>query len=254
MQLVEENQYLTVFVPIREPKAFVFRVLSVANKGRESYHYGCLPISSGETLPTFDGTTATVPSDGVMPARAFTRVARTIPARVTNVYDSSDMWYTPETHRDTLYQVIHRLTPDFLRADVQIPIGTIQTRFQHGNVVVGVEYDFGFQRGGLEVIQFPAVHYGYRWGNDTNANLRTGLQFIYRELKVEIPDEPEVIWDVLVGRIRSYWYTLPVVVVDPALKDAWLKTYGFEGFKVYPLAKKDQAIEDYKNVLKVTLI
>jgi hypothetical protein len=251
-ELVGENEYLTVFIPPTQ-RAFVFRVKSIVNKGAERFYYGPLPLKAGEVLSTYEGTTVTVPEDGVLPARSYTPLARTIPTSLP-VYDPTDLWYVPEEYRERIFHVIYSIIPDFVRVDAQIPIGTIQGRFQREKVTVGVDKDFGFARGVLEMIHLPKIHVGFRWGNDTNADLRTGLEMVYREYVVEIPDDVDLIWDILMGYKKSKWWTMPIAIVDPTLREAFQKTYGFEGFLLYTLPEKEKALADYKRCLEVSLI
>lgn len=246
--LVLENQFITVFIPAKS-SALVFRVKSRVNKGYEVFNYGPLPISAGEVLPTYDGGSVTVPLDGVMPARAYTPTGRSFSMK--GAFDETDMWYVPEDYRDTLFHVIQVVTPEFLRIDVEVPRGVSQGRFQKGRVVTGIDKDFGFARGKIEVVHVPRLRYGYRWGNDTNLTLRTSVRFIYGEYIVEIPRDPSLIFSILTRTVPSYWTTLPANVWDPSIESALQLSYGFTGFPVYGINEKDKALKEYSEILKL---
>ncbi|MEM4429652.1 MAG: hypothetical protein QXM08_00630 [Thermofilaceae archaeon] len=246
--LVLENQLLVVYVPARNA-ALVFRVKSRVNRGFEVFNYGPLPLAAGEVLPTYDGGSVPVPADGVMPGRSYTPTGRSFPLK--GAFDESDMWYVPEDERERLFHVIQRVTPEFLRVDVQIPRGVTQGRFQGDRVVTGVDRDFGFSRGRIEVVHLPRLRYGYRWGNDTNMSVRTFVRFTYGEYIVETPRDPQLIFDVLTRRVQGHWVTLPVSIWDPAVETALVMTYGFTGFPLYGVHERDKAIREYNELLKL---
>jgi len=243
--LVLEGKYITVFIPATS-RALVFRVKSRVNRGYEIINYGPLPLTAGSTLPTFEGGSVSVPADGVIPARAYT-TGISFPMRGT--FDETDMWYVPEDYRDRLFHVKQKITPGFLRVEVQIPVGVGQGRFQKGRVMVGVDKDFGFARGTLEVVHFPKIRYGYRYGNDANVNLRTFIQFVYAEYEVEIPKNASLIFDTLIGKNPSYWITMRINVLDPSIERGLTETYGILGFPFYRVDERDVAIKEYESLL-----
>jgi len=249
--LVRPNGYLVVFIPPTD-RALVFRVKSRANQGCEVMHYGPLPVRAGETLPTYDGGTATVPENGVLPARSYVSDGRTFP--LSGAYDESDMFYLPADEGDRLLHAVHTLSPSFLRADVQIPKGTTQGRFQKDRVITGVHTDFGFSRGRLEVVHLPEVHYGFRWGNDTNLDVYTGVTFAYAEYLVEIPRRPETVFDILTGLRPAHWVSLPISTYDKAVQKSLLTAYGFEGFTVYGFDRRDEALAEYERIMGVVRV
>jgi hypothetical protein len=242
-ELLKPNSYLVLYVPPSN-RAFVFRVKSV--QPFPQFCYGPLPIKSGETLTSYDGGTVTAPADGVIPARSYTG-PKTFP--LAGAFDETDMWYYPPEEADRLYHVIQLLTPGFLRVDVQIPTGVVQTRFQRGRVITGLDRDFGFTRGCLETFHVPKVHYGFRYGNDTNLALRTSVEFLYAEYVIETPRDEELIWNILQRKVPSYWYDFPMVSRDVTFESATLEAYGIEGFYVYGLHEKEKALADYKRQL-----
>jgi hypothetical protein len=204
-------------------------------------------LTSGTTLPTFEGGSVSVPVDGVIPARAYT-TGLMFP--MSGAFDSSDMWYTPEDYRDRLFHVIQHVTPAFLRVDVQIPTAVTQGRFQKDKIVTGVDKDFGFARGSYEVVHLPKVHYGYRYGNDTNVPLYTFVKFIYAEYVIETPKNSSLIFDILTRRIPSHWVTLPINIMDTTVERALTEVYGITGFPLYRADERDKALRDYDALLK----
>jgi len=244
--LVPEGCYLTLFFP-PTGKALVFRVKSRANAGREVIDYGPLPLKSGESIPTYEGASTTVPADGVIPARSYT-TGKTFP--MPGAYDETDMWYVPEDYRDRLFHVIQHVTPAFLRVEAQIPLNVSQGRFQKDKVMTGVDRDFGFSRGKLEMIHVPKLRYGYRYGNDTNVDLYTFARFVYGEYIVEIPRNPGLIFDILTRRVPSHWVSMPISVMDRSILTALEDAYGIDGFTVYREDQRAEAMREYESVLR----
>jgi hypothetical protein len=247
--LVPENGYLTVFVPATS-KAFVFWVKSRVNRGYERFHYGPLPLPAGLPLSSYVGGSVPVPANGVMPVLSYTPIGMGLRFPLSGAYDETDMWYLPEDYRERLFHVISEVTPRWLRRDVEIPVGVVQGRFQRDKVTLGVDKLFGYARGRLEVVHFPKLHYGYRFGNDSNLNVYTGIRFTYAEYIVETPRDPELVFNVLSRRVPSHWVTLPVTVYDDSIARAFRDVYGFEGFPLYPADKKAEAIKAYQELLK----
>lgn len=244
-RLVPENGLLTVFLPAYG--AFVFRVLERTNRNYEVFNYGAVPTTTSMTLPTYDGGSASPSASGTMPARAY--MENGVSFSLSGAFDETDMWYLNEDYRDRVFHVFMEVYPRVLRVDVQIPKNTSQGKFQKDKVITGVPKDFGFRRGGLEVVHLPRIHYGYRFGNDTNIEWRTFVRFIYGEYVVEIPKDEELIFDVLTMKVRSHWVTLPVNVTDETIRTALEICYGFTGFPLYPVNKKDEAVREYSSLL-----
>jgi len=245
--LVTEGSYLVCFIP-PTGKALVFRVKAVANRAYPDFAYGALPLSSGDSLSSYDGGSVSVPADGVIPARGYTREGKAFP--LSGVYDESDMWFVPKDYNTRLFHVFQEVTPAFLRTDIQIPKDVNQTRFQRGERMVGLQANFGFARGMLEVIHFPAIRYGYRWGNDSNLDLYTQVKFTYGEYVIEIPKDAELIFNVMTKKVPSYWYSLPITSYDESIKKGLSDAYGFEGFTLYPATEKEKAVSEYEDLLK----
>jgi hypothetical protein len=247
--LVQEGEHLVVFISATQ-KAFVFRVKSRHNKGFERFHYGPLPIPAGTTLASLLGGTITVPADGVLPGTAFIPAGFGISFPFSGTFDETDMWFLPSDFRERLFHVITDVTPSWTRIDVEIPRGVPQRRFQRDKVTLGVERLFGFSRGHIEVIHFPEIHYGYRFANDTNLNIYAGVDFTYGEYVVEIPKDADLIFSILTRRVPSLFLTLPITVYDETIRRAFMETYGIEGFPLFPITKRSDAVAEYNKLLK----
>jgi len=249
--LVEDNSYLTVFIPASQ-LAIPFRVLARHNRGGEVLNYGALPITAAETWGSYDGGTTTAPADDVIPSRGFTNTAKsfTPPVDMSTVYDSSDMWYIPYDFRERLFHVKMEVTPSLIRCGVQIPKGQNQQRFQRDRAVLGVDKISGFNRGSLEMIHFPEVRIGYTFGNDTNLDLFNTVKFTYGEYMIGIPGDAELIYNILDKRVPSHWVTLPIATYDSAVKVGLQKDYGIEGFNMYSPEERRYAIEEYQSVIE----
>lgn len=245
--LVKDNELLVGYFP-NTNKAMVFRVITRQNKEFETFNYGTLPTSVGNVLNTYDGGTSTVGIDGELPARSYT-AGKQFPA--DDVWDTSDQWFIPFSWNDRVFHVKTRVTPGFIRVGLQIPQGVNQSRFQKERVVGGVNYQtgFGYKFGEMETLHFPEMHYGYVFGNDTNLNLITGVEFIYGEYLVKIPNSPSLIFDVLSKNYPAHWIGMPVSTADSTITQGLKKTWGFDGFSVYPNLKREQAIKEYSAIL-----
>jgi hypothetical protein len=255
---VSQNGFLTILIPPINT-AYVFRVINVRNPNFDTIPYGPLPIPTGTVLPTLPGSptpSVTVPADGVLPGFAVVAGEKSImfppPPDLRGLFDPSDMWFVGETPKkplNTLFHIYHKISPEFLRVQLEIPKGTSQLVFQEGRAVMIVSSTFGFRRGNIEVIQFPGIHYGYTYANDTNMNLITNVTFYYKEYEINIPDDPALIFDIILGRIPSKRWVFPVQSIDGRIKLAFNSAYGFEGFPIFRIDERDKAIAEYKNIL-----
>ncbi|MEM3905621.1 MAG: hypothetical protein QXZ17_01940 [Nitrososphaerota archaeon] len=240
--LVGENRFLTVFMPAYG--ALVFRVLHRVNKNYDVFNYGPIPLKTNMSLSSLDGGSVYPSSDGCIPARSYNENGLTFPLQ--GAFDPTDMWYLSEDHRDRVFHVITEVSPSILKIDLEIPKGVKQSRFQKDKLIGGVRADFGFSRGRIETVHIPRIHYGYRFGNDTNIEWRTFVRFRYGEYVVEIPDDPDLIFDILSGRVASHWVTLPVNSRDDTITAALNAVYGFTGFRLFPVNKRSDAVNEYR--------
>jgi len=244
--LVRENELLVCYVPATN-RALVWRVKARVN-AYPVLNYGPLPFTAGELLATYEGGSTAVPADGVLPARSYNSTGKSFPLR--GAIDETDMWYLTDDYRERVFHVIQKVTPSFVRVDVQIPKNVVQGRFQRDKVVTGVDTDFGFTRGVYETVHLHKVHYGYRYGNDTNLSVYTNVKFVYGEYLIETPRDPELIFAVLTKKVPSHWVSLPINVWDVTIERAMLDAYGILGFTVYGAHQRSEAIEEYRRLLR----
>jgi len=250
---IKENEYLVLYIPGTQT-ALVFRVISIVNKGFEKWEYGPIPIPSGTTLPTLDGTTATVPVLGVLPARAFTPISITFPSPYNT--EVTDMWYFPTEQRSRLMIIKAKIRPEVLRVTIEYPQGSKQIYYLEGKTyryATGVD-PFGFKRGEIEWVQLPGIHVGLIFVNPYNINWFTYVTFEYLDMRIEIPKIPELIFDILVGKVKATWITIPVNILTTELKNALEDAYGFLGFKLYNVYEREKAIREYKKLLEVVKV
>ena len=103
----------------------------------------------------------------------------------------------------------------------------------------------------IETVHLPEIRYGYRFGNDSNLNVYTGVVFEYGEYVIETPRDPELIFNLLSRKIKAdKWISLPVNTYDERVKRALLETYGIEGFPVYGVHQREEAIPEYERLLR----
>lgn len=245
--LVKDNELLVVYLP-QSNKAMVYRVISRQNKSFERIDYGTLPTEVGDVMSTFGGGTTTVGLAGDLPAGSYTTGKQ---FGQSGCWDESDMWFVPYSWNDRVYHVKTQITPGFTRVGLQIPQGVNQSRFQKERVVGGVDstLGFGYNRGELETVHLPEIHYGYTFANDTNVTMRTGVRFIYGEYIVKIPNSASLICDVLSRGYPAHWVGLPISTADASITQGLKKTWGFDGFTVYPNQYREQAVAEYGAIL-----
>lgn len=245
--LVKDNELLVVYMP-QSNKAMVYRVISRQNKSFERIDYGAIPTTTGDVLNTYDGGTQSVGRNGELPSRCYTTGTK---FGQSGCWEEGDMWFVPYTWNDRIYHVKMQVTPGFVRVGLQIPKGVNQSRFQKERLVGGVDTDkgFGYNFGELETVHLPEIHYGYTFGNDTNLTIRTGVRFIYGEYVVKIPNSATLIADVLSRNYPAHWVGLPISTVDATITQGLKKTWGFEGFTVYPNQYREQALKEYGAIL-----
>ena len=65
-----------------------------------------------------------------------------------------------------------------------------------------------------------------------------------------MPNDPDVIFRCIAGREPlAHKVTLPVTVYDGEIESGLVRTYGFDGFRIYSQRDYDHAIQEYRNVL-----
>lgn len=251
---VHQGSYLTVYFPPNNT-ALVFLVKGIANSNFRKFLYGALPLTQGQQISSYSGGTATVSGNGQFPANAFTPEGLFFPPPVVNgqpinTYDSTDMWYIPPENNDRLFLIDLNVIPSWLRIDLQIPSQVTQSAFQVDRVAGGVSSIFGFSRGSYTTVQFPYIHYGWRFGNDTSMTVYTSVLFRYAELIVDIPRDPALIFNILTRRIPSYEITLPLITIPERLTNALKEDYGItQGFVVPRSDQSQTAVPAIQQIL-----
>ncbi len=257
--LSNPNSYIVITIPPTQ-QALVFRVKMKANDGYKVFDYGqlgSLTTDSTNLYTTIGGTPAGAasapPANGTI---AGTNYTQNFQFALNNAYDNTDMWYYPEDYRDRLFEVITLVTPAYLRVAVNIPTNVTQQGFQKNRVAGGIGQDFGYKRGRFQVVHLPRLHYGYQFGNDINLIPFVRLKFLYGEYIVEIPKNAQTIFQILNKdpRFPARWTSLPVVSYDPLIKDSLIRSYGFEGFPIFPIDQQAAAIQSYSTLLQEALV
>jgi hypothetical protein len=243
----QENDYLSVYIP-SQMRTLVFRVKRLGNVGYHSIPYGSLPIMQNTSFSSYDGLSVTVPEAGVIPARSYTSNGLTFPLR--DAYDANDMFFTPKDYADRLVHAKFTVEPNVLRLGLEIPRGLKQYKFQRDKILAGVDRAFGFSRGSIETVFIPELRYGLQIGNDTNIDFRTNVNIDFSEYVIEIPTDPELIYNVLVGKVDSYIVGLPVSTYDASIANALRQSYGFEGFDRSNIADREKTIAQINSTIK----
>jgi hypothetical protein len=253
---IKDNDYVQVYIPATKT-ALVFRVVTRTNP-YPTINYGAVPFTAGQNLSCYDGGSVAVGPAGSMPPRSYTTLGSSMlftpETGFTGTYDTTDVWYTNEEYRDRIFYVVGKMIPSFVQIGLEYPRGVQQYRFQRDNVQAGIGTGLGYKRGVLETIQFPNLHQGWRFGNDSYFNVYTSMVFEYNELIVESPADGLTAYNVLAGVIPSRRIDLPIAVQDPSIPIALNKDYGYAGFDTTLLANKANAIDAYTTVLKGALI
>lgn len=259
--LVKDGGYLAVFNPVvqtgRDPinpsvsirynKAMVFKVLARQNTLGEKYVRE-LPTKTTTSFRGYDGGEPTASADGCLPARAYT-ASGGLRFELAGTEDLYDMWKTNKDYYDRLFHVHLRVSPGFVRVGVDMPTGANQARFQRTRKIIGIGTDFGWRYGYTEFVPFPEIDCSYQFGNTTNVELRPKCEFTYAEYVVGIPSDPDLIFKVLTGKEPAHKVTMPISIYDSAISNGLIRTYGTDGFRVFPSTQYSAAIDEYQAVI-----
>lgn len=268
--LAQENDYLVVEFP-QYKAAMVFSVRAVMNKGREFFHYGSLPTTTTTAVTAYGGGGGTaVPADGTIAQDEFTTSGLYFPVKTTSASatfgmeqnlldDNNNMWYLEPNneHKNRIFQTLLKLTPSFLRLEIQVPNSVRTFNFQ-GDLPGGVDKPIGYMRGFANIAWLPGLRAGIRIGNDTNAQWRVAATFMFRELVVEVVRDPATIYQILT---RTYpwphlvkWVTMPTSITDEAIPNAIFNAYGMAGVAGFPFfglsgEERDLALNRYRQLI-----
>lgn len=212
---VKPNELLALYFPAYEG-IIVFRVRRHLNPEAYAFLYGPLPIS-------FTGY-----EEGVIPANQVTEWI-TFPYRLLPEEYRSDMFYFVEENK-LIHAYITVEPSAILRGYLMIPAGQQQYTFR-GIIAANPgtseieSTDFGFFRGTKEMIFIPRVRIQWAFANRSNLDVRTNVKIKYAEYDVEIINDPNIILDVMWGKISSYQYTWGGITrsgdVERVFRDVW---------------------------------
>lgn len=243
---VKNNGFLSIYIPAFD-KAMVFRVIARQNPISTEMSYGSLPVKSGDTLNLYGGGISAVGEDGVLKGNTYTQP---IQFPLVGAERDNDMMFTPFTYVNRLFHYKVKTSPSHLRIGYQIPHGASQGKFQDDKIIIGVEKEFGFERGESEMVYFPELTVGHVFGNDTNLDVNTSVTFNYAEYLIDFVWDPVALFNILSGLAPSYRITYPMVTDDQTVKNALIKTYQFDGFKIFTPYQQSEAIAEYTKVLE----
>lgn len=258
--LVKDGGYLVLLNPVaqtsgrvrtpimqRYTKAMVFKVLSRQNTFGESYTTN-LPTTPLTVFRSYDSGTHVASANGCLPEYSYTSPAG-IQFPMPGVENPDNMWDLDNTYYDRLFHTYLNVYPGFVRVGVDMPTGLNQARFQRTKKSVGIGTDIGWRYGFNEFVNIPEVDSSYQFGNTTNVELVPTCKFTYAEYIVGIPADPDVIFRVLTGKEPAHRVAMPITTYDSAVSQGFIRTYGADGFKIYPSNQYAPAIEDYSAVI-----
>jgi len=237
--LVLENNILVIHFPFAN--AIVpLRVVKRNNKGFEEFLYGALPV-------TFSGY-----SSGVIPARQTTEEFTFSYSRLVPEI-SPDMWYFSDENK--VYHVHIYIEPaHLLRVFKRIPYGTTPYEFRgvSASPTLALNIEFGFTRGYVEQVYLPNIKIGWMVTNPTNIDLRTYVRFVYGEYETEFIEDPEAIWDIMIGKILAYWYAFGAEIPIPTgtIKRALDAIHGYALTLLPKHLPRGEAVETIRSELE----
>ncbi len=250
------NNYLQLFLPAYQT-SIVLYVKYRHNPTWDLVNYGPLPFTTSTAYNAYNGVgggsggspTATV--TGELPASAWIKgvqfnVPSTFYIQGTFPYGNSDIWYTQTNSR--LFEVAQKTSPTWLRVGCDVPTGQVQETFQD-TVAGGVDQDFGWRSGRYKTAHIPYIHYGYQYGNDTNAPIYTGMTFWYAEQEVALVRDPNLVFQIINGLYPANTMELPIVTKQTQIDTALNQAYGFTGFPIYPKNRQAEAVAAYQALI-----
>ena len=255
--LTQPNNYLGLFLPALGTE-LVFHIKYRFNPTFTLLNYGPLPTTTSDSWNNYNGIaggtggSSSPAGAGQIPAGCWIKgkqfnVPSTLYLSGTFPFGQGDIWYTQDPTR--VFEVRTYLTPNWLRIAVDMPTGQVQQALQ-GTVAGGVDQDFGWRRGHFYTVHIPYLHYGYGFGNDSNAALPlTRCIFRYAEQIIEMVRDESTVFGVIAGMIPANVVSLSVVNAASQITSSLKTTYGFTGFPVYPRQKQDIAQAKYKGII-----
>jgi len=252
----QPNNYVQLFMPAYM-SSIVLYVKYRHNPEWDLINYGPMPFTTSTAYNGYNGVgggaggspTATV--SGEIPAAAWIKqvqfsVPSTFYVQGTFPYGNTDIWYTQNNSR--LFEVKQWTSPSWLRVACDVPTGQVQETFQD-TVAGGVDQDFGWKTGRYYTAHIPYIHYGYGYGNDTNAPVYTGMTFRYAEQEVSLCKDPTLVYQIINGLYPANTIELPIVTKQTQIDTALNQAYGFTGFPIYPKNQQAAAIAAYQGLI-----
>ena len=254
VQILEPGDWLVMYLPCKET-VIPLRVTKQINKDQEVLNYGLAPIVATISATSLDTSgSVSPPIDGVLPKRSYVRLLIPPLAWFENVVpDKSDMFLISKENKNEIYHIYAFTTPGFIKITVEIPPGYYGVYFMKytWSYDANVDKTLKFNVGMLETVSIPNQHIAWIFINWTNLDLYLYLKFVIGHYQIGIPDNPELIYNVLIGKVKNvkfinWQYYRTATDVDKTLTE-WINTYGIP-IKVYYVSK-EKALEYIKEFL-----
>lgn len=238
---MEPGDILLVYLPAYGT-VLPFQIEEVVNEPYETIDYGPLPLTTSVAvnyLVTPSGPApSAVPATGVLPPMAYNASPVTFPLQ--GAFDPSDMFYFKSPPNKLIYYRLY-VRPRWLRVIPEVPIGTFISKYDNvyfsngGSLAVSVGNfsgiaSTGFHRGYAELVQFPDLHYGFIFVNDSTLTAYTSARIEYYELRVGVPSANDA-YLAIRGELyrRVVRVVMPVVAQQSELTNTLLRYYGTTG-------------------------
>lgn len=233
---IKEGECALIVLPAYN-SVLPLRVKSIANKGAKWFNYGPVPYN-----------------EGVMKNRSVTSGFKF--KDITGILvgeQAGDMFYHKK--EDTLIHAFIDISPHLFRIFQEIPTGAKQITYIKA-VTFTTRIDektanFGYSVGVKEQFFLPNFHIDWFVHNATNMDLRTNVMMKYAEYNVEIPTDPELIFNTMMRKIPAYWYTLPVSTERVEITRMFGQIYKLKknGIPFYKSYEKSRALTEIPSII-----
>jgi len=246
---VREGEHVLIVFPAYN-SVLPLRVKAVVNKNANWWNYGPLPYTFSD-----------IGVEGVVKARSCTDGFRfkDRTGRLTGE-QAGDMFYHNKPSK--LIHAYVDIKPHLFRIYHEIPSGVKQYTYMEAvTFTTSVdEYtsDFGYTTGVVEMFFLPGFHIDWFVANWTNMNLRTNVMIKFAEYEVELPTDPKLIFNLMMRRVPSYWWTLPVtssrVEFDRMFSDIYKFPAEVKGIPLYRSYEEEKALREIPDLIKEVVI
>ena len=241
---LREGEHIVVVLPAYNA-AIPFRVRSVDNKDTHWINYGPVPY-------TFTGySKGVIPGRNATPGFKFSDITGMLTGE-----QATDMFYHKK--EDILIHAYVDIRPHLFRIYREIPTGTKQTRYLRTvtfTTTVGQNTSlFGYTVGVVEQFFFPNFHIDWFVHNATNMDLRTNVMIKYAEYTVEIPRDPEFIFNLMLRKYPAYWYTLPIQTKFTEMDRLFSEIYKMKMIPLYKTYERERALSEIPEMIKEAVI